>query len=313
MIPTAEFESTVKSVSTLGRLFILVATCGGLSAGLAQPPAGGKAIFFTEPGYKGESFIVTAGNGSENLSALRDRRGSAFNDRVASIRFEGAVRVAIFEHPQFRGAFTWINRDTPDLAAFSLGERSRATWNEAVSSLQVETVRQGTNVFTAWDRRDAERAVRAAYRDFLGREADPEGLRFYSGRLLEAGWSHEQLKEVFRRSTEFRERDLGAIIRRVYLDELGREPDPSGIASYSRGLSRGMTESEFRVELRRSREGAEHRTRSVISRAYREVLRREPDPAGLETYLRLMLDKGWDDAKVRAALRSGDEFRNLPR
>lgn len=74
-----------------------------------------------------------------------------------------------------------------------------------------------------------------------------------------------------------------------------------------------MTESEFRAELRRSREGAEYRSRVVVTKAYREVLRREPDPAGLETYLRCMVDKGWDDSKVRAALRSGDEFRNLPR
>ena len=127
------------------------------------------------------------------------------------------------------------------------------------------------------------------------------------------GLTDEQLKDVFRRSPEFKERDLGAIIRRVYQDELGREPDPSGIAAYTRGLGRGMTESEFRAELRRSREGAEHRSRGIVTKAYREVLRREPDPAGLETYLRLMVDKGWDDSKVRAALRSGDEFRNLPR
>ncbi len=292
-------------------LFIMA--CILFSEGSAQTPAGGRAVFFSEPGYKGDSFTVAAGTGVENLATQRDRHGRPFNDRVASIRFEGAVRVAIFEHPQFRGAFTWINRDTPDLAAFSLGERSRAVWNEAVSSLQVETVRRGTDVFTAWDRRDAERAVRAAYRDFLGREADNDGLRFYSGRLLDAGWSLDQLKDVFRRSTEFKQRDLGAIIRRVYADELGREPDPSGVASYTRGLSRGMTEPEFRAELRRSREGAEFRAKSVVARAYREVLRREPDPAGLETYLRLMVDKGWDDAKVRAALRSGDEFRNLPR
>lgn len=290
-----------------------MAALGGFSRGSAQTPPAGQATFFAEPGYRGDSFVVVAGTGADNLEFTRDRRGRPFNDRVASVRIEGAVRVAVFEHPQFRGAFTWINRDTPDLAAFSLGERSRKTWNDAVSSLQVDTVRRGTKAFTAWERRDAERAVRAAYRDFLGREADPEGLRFYSGRLLDAGWSDEQLKDVFRRSPEFKERDLAAIIRRVYHDELGREPDPSGIAAYTRGLGRGMTESEFRAELRRSREGAEHRSRGIVTKAYREVLRREPDPAGLETYLRLMVDKGWDDSKVRAALRSGDEFRNLPR
>ena len=278
----------------------------------AQPPPG-RALFYTEPGYRGECLVIEVGATTENLEFIRDKRGRPFNDRIASVRLEGPVRVAVFENSQFRGAFTWVNRDTPDLSAFSLGERSPTTWNKTISSLQVDSVRRGTNVFTAWERRDAERAVRAAYRDFLGREPDASGLRFYAGRLLDAGWSEEQLRDIFRRSPEFKERDLDAIVRRVYREELGRDPDPSGVGAYARALGRGMTEPELRAELRRSREGTEHRARDTVTRAYREVLRREPDPAGLENYVRLMLQKGWDDAKVRAALRGGEEYRALPR
>lgn len=283
------------------------------SVTLAQPPSTGRALFYTEPGYKGECLIVDAGGMAENLEFVRDKRGRTFNDRISSVRFEGPVRVAVFEHSQFRGAFTWLNRDTPDLSAYSLGGKSDTNWNETVSSVQVETVRRGSNVFTAWERRDAERTVRAAYRDYLGREPDPAGLRLYTGRLLDAGWSEEQLRDVFRRSPEFKERDLDAVVRRVYREELGRDPDPSGVAAYSRSLNRGMTEPELRAELRRSGEGAERHARETVTRAYREVLRREPDPAGLENYVRLMRQKGWDETKVRAALRSGDEFRQLPR
>lgn len=181
---------------------------GGFALVSAQTPPAGRATFYAEPGYRGESFVVVAGTGADNLEFTRDRRGRPFNDRVASVRIEGAVRVAVFEHPQFRGAFTWINRDTPDLAAFSLGERSRTTWNEAVSSLQVDTVRRGTKAFTAWERRDAG-ARRARGLPRFARRPTPRGLRFYAGRLLDAGWSDEQLKDVFRRSSEFKERDLG--------------------------------------------------------------------------------------------------------
>ena len=144
----------------------------------AQPPPG-RALFYTEPGYRGECLVIEVGATTENLEFIRDKRGRPFNDRIASVRLEGPVRVAVFENSQFRGAFTWVNRDTPDLSAFSLGERSPTTWNKTISSLQVDSVRRGTNVFTAWERRDAERAVRAAYRDFLGREPDASGLRFY--------------------------------------------------------------------------------------------------------------------------------------
>ncbi len=313
----ARFPRRLRRIKTLAQLCRRsLALCAAFFLGAlthAQPPAAGRALFYTEPGYKGECLIVAAGGMAENLEFVRDNRGRTFNDRIASVRFEGPVRVALFEHSQLRGAFTWLNRDTPDLSAYSLGDKSDTKWNETVSSVQVETVRRGANVFTAWDRRDAERAVRAAYRDYLGREPDPAGLRLYTGRLLDAGWSEEQLRDVFRRSPEFKERDLDAVVRRVYREELGRDPDPSGVAAYARSLSRGMTESELRAELRRSGEGAERKARETVTRAYREVLRREPDPAGLENYVRMMRQKGWDEAKVRAALRSGDEFRQLPR
>ncbi|MCX6955036.1 MAG: hypothetical protein NTV51_23010 [Verrucomicrobia bacterium] len=277
------------------------------------PPPAGRALFYTEPNYRGECLVVEAGGSSENLEFVRDARGRSFNDRISSVRFEGPVRVAIFENSQFRGSFTWLNRNTPDLSAFSLGERSNTNWNDAVSSVQVDVVRGGPGVFTAWERRDAERAARAAYRDILGREPDPAGVRFYLGRLLDAGWSDDQLRDALRRSDEFKHRDIGAILNRVYTEELGRPPDPGGAAAYTKALGRGMTEPEFRAELHRSKEAAEHRARTAVTRAYREVLRREPDPAGLDIYMKAMLQKGWDDARVRDTLRRSDEFRALPR
>lgn len=280
---------------------------------VGQSPPSGRALFFTEPGYKGECLIIDANRTAENLEFIRDRRGRPFNDRIASVRLEGPVRAAIFEHSQFRGAFSWLANDIPDLSAASLGNRSNTRWSETVSSIQVEFVRGGPTPFVAWERRDAERAVRAVYRDYLGREPDPAGLRNYTGRLLDAGWSEEHLRDVFRRSPEFRDRDVEAIVRRAYRDELGREPDASGVGAYVRGLNRGMTEPELRAELRRSREGVEHRARETVTRAYRELLRREPDSAGLENYVRLITQKGWDESKVRDALRRGDEYRQVPR
>jgi hypothetical protein len=283
------------------------------SLGRAQQSPAGRALFYTEPGYKGDCLVVESGRSVENLELVRDKRGRTLNDRISSVRLEGSVRAAVFEHSQFRGAFRWLDRDTPDLAAYSLGDRTKTTWNETVSSLQVEPVRRNPDTFVAWERRDAERAVRATYRDYLGREPDAAGLRTYTGRLLDAGWSEEQLRDVFRKSPEFKERDINAIIRRAYREEIGREPDASGLGAYVRALGRGMTEPELRAELHRSREGAEFRARETVTRAYRELLRREPDPSGLENYVRMMLQKGWDEAKVRDALRRGDEYRNSPR
>ena len=118
---------------------------------------------------------------------------------------------------------------------------------------------------------------------------------------------------AIRHSPEFRNRDVSEIIRRLYREVLRREPDPAGSAKYSRTLREGMSESELRAELLRSREYAELHAREVIARAYREILRREADPAGFATYLKRMIEQGWDENRVRDALRSSDEYRRLPR
>ena len=130
---------------------------------------------------------------------------------------------------------------------------------------------------------------------------------------MERGWTEDQLRDNLRQSPEFRLRDLDALIRKGYREILGREPDPSGLASYTRALQNGMSDAEFRADLRRSGERAALGAHGSVTRAYREVLRRDPDPAGLANYTKLMLERGWDENRVREALRQSDEYRHLPR
>jgi len=294
-------------------LAALAFVASSLSTLLAQPrPPVGRASFYTELDFRGDVLVVEAGAAIDNLEFVRDPRHRPFNDRFRSVRLEGPIRVAVFEHSQFRGAATWLNRPTPDLTAYSLGQTDAVSWDRAISSLQVEAAPNGP-VFNAWNRRDADRAIRAAYRDILGRDPDAAGLRFYLGRLLDAGWSEPQLRDALRRSDEFRSRDFSAIVRRVYREVLGRDPDTSGLASYTRALGRGQTEAELRAELRRSREGDALSVTAAITRAYRDVLKREPDPAGLENYRRLVRDRAWDEPRIRADLRRSEEFRQLPK
>ncbi len=283
----------------------------------AQPadlnrPAG-RAIFFTERDYRGDSLVVEVTAAIENLELIRDSHRRPFNDRFRSVRIEGPVRVVVFEHSQFRGAATWLNRTTPDLGAYSLGQNNnRANWDREISSLQVEPAPAGP-LFSSWKARDAERAIRAAYRDVLSRDPDAAGARFYLGRLLDAGWSENQLHDALRRSDEFRSRDFEAIVRRVYREVFSRDPDASGLAAYTRALSRGQTEAELRAELRRSKEGDAISVTAAITRAYREVLRRDPDPVGLDNYRRLVRDKAWDENRIREDLRRSAEYRQLPK
>jgi hypothetical protein len=65
----------------------------------------------------------------------------------------------------------------------------------------------------------------------------------------------------------------------------------------------------------RGNEGNRGRNRSyedadrVVRRAYRDLLDREPDSAGLRLYRDRIEDDGWSEAQVRAALRDSPEYR----
>ena len=296
---------------TFAALAALLAVLPPSSAQPPPPVATARAYFYTEPEFQGEVFVVAAGNAVNNLELIRDSRGLPFNDRVRSVQLEGPVRVLMYEHADFQGASMWLNGDVPDLGAFAIGPSSSSTWDRNISALQVQTVAHNVVAFVRWDRRDAERLVRASYRDILGRDPDGPGLRLYVSRLIEAGWSEEQLRDSLHRSDEFRHRDLDAIIRRAYREILDRDPDASGLSAYQRSLSRGMTEGEMRAELSRSREGSEKQVTVAITRAYHEILRRDPDPAGLANYTKFMRQKGWSESDVREDLRRSAEFRNL--
>jgi hypothetical protein len=71
----------------------------------------------------------------------------------------------------------------------------------------------------------------------------------------------------------------------------------------------GWTQGQIQEDIRRSPEGREAGIRSAITRAYRELLGREPDPGGYATYERHMRDQGWSERELREAIMSGDEYR----
>ncbi|HRI82631.1 MAG TPA: hypothetical protein PLF88_09365 [Opitutaceae bacterium] len=104
------------------------------------------------------------------------------------------------------------------------------------------------------------------------------------------------------------------LVRRAYEDLFGRAPDPEGLR-YHRSLiiDQGWTDRMLRDHLRRSEEFRGPGIDRIIQRAYEDVLRRAPDPSGLRTYRRLLLEEEWTEQQLRDHLRRSDEYRNLPR
>jgi hypothetical protein len=159
------------------------------------------------------------------------------------------------------------------------------------------------------DRRTAELVVQRAYRDVLDRPADPEGLRAYRDRLMQQGWTEQRVIQHLQRSDEARAVNADAAITKAYREVLGREPDAKGLAHYRGKWREGWTQGQIRADLSRSNEGRDSNIRNVITRAYRDILGREPDPGGYATYEKAMRERGYTERDIRAALMNGDEYR----
>lgn len=125
------------------------------------------------------------------------------------------------------------------------------------------------------------------YRSAFARGADTDGLRYW---LSERGRrSFASVAAAFVASPEYAAR-YGAtsddeFVRRLYLNTLGRQPDPGGLAYWVGRLRAGVPRGDVVVGIS---ESAEHRSRRfvevTVTGAYAALLDRVPDPGGAESW-----------------------------
>jgi hypothetical protein len=174
-----------------------------------------------------------------------------------------------------------------------------------------------------------ERAVRRAFDEVYGRDPSYRELSYYSRKMEDERWSDGDLRREIRR--EVREdrredrrddrrerrdsRDVERIVRRAYQDILDREPDGPGLRLYrSRMIDDDWSEDDVREALRKSPEYRDRnrmtreKAEDIVARAYRSVLRREPDSGSRGYVDRVMRDK-WTQADVERELRKSPEYR----
>ncbi|HEU0093107.1 MAG TPA: hypothetical protein VFS78_13395 [Vicinamibacteria bacterium] len=171
-----------------------------------------------------------------------------------------------------------------------------------------------------------EAAITRAFRSVLNREPTSSELRRYLTLMEENNWTEADVRRDLSSRTDYQRYSTNrrgmrpeAIVRRAYQDILGRDPDPEGMRTYrSNIIDKGWSEQDVREALRNSPEYASGGARTasadrIIRRAYQDILGREPDPSGLETYRRNIIERGWDEQDVRAALRHSQERRDVAR
>ncbi|MCC7035264.1 MAG: DUF4214 domain-containing protein [Acidobacteria bacterium] len=106
----------------------------------------------------------------------------------------------------------------------------------------------------------ADRIIRRAYQDLLGRAPDQNGQASFRNQIMHHGWDEHDVRESIMNSPEYRQRnnisvdDARAIVRRAYLSVLEREPDPASEGWVQRVLKDHWTERDVARELRNSAE-----------------------------------------------------------
>jgi hypothetical protein len=319
-------------------------SCAGFIQAQTSPALSpDRVTFYTDPNFKGEALTIEAGASVENLDRItRTMTQKPWTFAISSVCVEGSAKATVYSGSGFLGDRLDIGQSISDLYVVRRGQEPGATWDRSIASITVTGPQRtvvmppapnpGYNqppntvyvvpapvsppppvvmreVRPRLDRRAAEAIVHRAYREVLNRPADPEGLRTYRDRLMHEGWSERQVIEQLQRSGEARSVNADEAIRRAYQEVLGRDPDPNGLAHYRSKWRDGWTQGQIRDDLRRSQEGREGHIRTAITRAYRDILGREPDPAGYANYERLMRERGYTERDVRNALMSGDEYR----
>jgi hypothetical protein len=169
--------------------------------------------------------------------------------------------------------------------------------------------------------RSDDSAIRSAFQSVLKRDPTSSELRRYREYMDQYDWTESDIRRDLRDRPDYqlystnRSLQPEAIIRRAYRDILGRDPDAEGMRSYRiKMVDEGWSEQAVREALRNSPEYSSGSVRNtsadrIIRRAYQDILRRDPDQAGLETYRRNIVERGWDEQDVRTALRRSSEAR----
>jgi len=212
------------------------------------------ACFFQDANFRGDYFCVPAG---ANVAAVPDD----MNDKISSIRIFGRAEVVVFRDTRFRGDSQRFRGDIRDLR----GEG----WNDRMSSMRVDVEGRpagGGDRFgdlqderRGRDRRtdDADRIIKRAYQDVLGRDPDAAGLEQYRSRVIDDHWNEQQVRDSIRNSPEFRDRlrkRAEDIVRDAYRAVLNRDPDAGAEVYVQRVLRDNWSREDVDKALRNSPE-----------------------------------------------------------
>lgn len=277
-------RSLMKLIADLPLLGLALAVwfASGLCA-QSGPLSPDRVTFFTEPNFKGEALTIEAGAAVEDLERLQRPSGRPWLYAISSVRLEGAARATVFSGPRYSGHRLEITRDIADLYGEPRAGVAGGTWDRAIVSVSVSGPPRTVITAPPPVRHEAPPTVVVV-------PAQPPPPPVIVAPRLD------------RRTAEL-------IVQRAFREVLDRPADPEGLRTYrDRLLHQGWTEQRIIEQLQRSSEARAINPDEAITRMYREILGRDPDPGGLANYKAKWRD-GWTQGQIRADLRRSEEYR----
>ncbi len=168
---------------------------------------GGAVVYvFEHARYRGAVMRLTESARDLTVRRLPDNSGASWNDRISSLKVEGSrSRRESGREPDvdvvIRRAYQDLLGREPDLLGLRYyhGVMIDQGWTDRMVR---DHIRRGEE----FRREGADRIIRRAYQDLLGREPDESGLRSYRKLIIEHDWSETELRDNLRRSDEYRNR-----------------------------------------------------------------------------------------------------------
>jgi hypothetical protein len=223
---------------------MLVGSMAAAQYGADRVPREG-ACFYKDADYRGRYFCVESGERLDSLTGGSD-------NEVSSIRLYGRVEVIVYKDTRLRGDSRRFTTNVRDLE----GE----DFNDRISSVEIRGGPYGGNRPGYGSSQDPDRIVRRAYQDILEREPDQAGLRQYRSRIIDDGWTEQQVREALRNSPEYKQKTTMTypkaqeIVRQAYLAVLRREPDAGSRGYVDKVFRDKWTQQDVERELRKSAE-----------------------------------------------------------
>jgi hypothetical protein len=165
--------------------------------------------------------------------------------------------------------------------------------------------------------------VNRSFQSVLHRQPRAYEMRRYVKLMNDYGWTEQDVRKNLAGRSDYRRYsadpslDVDGIVTRAFEDILGRRPDAASMQSQRTRMTRqGWSERDVRENLRQRPEYRSSTARNtsadrIITRAYQDILKREPDPSGMATYRRAIIEDGWDEQDLRQVLQNSQERRGM--